>query len=266
MNLERYVSDFRSELELKNYSSNTIRTYISMLRNFLNYFSQYPEPKSLSEKLIKQYIKNSSSLSVLKQNIGCLKLFYKFIIKQPFKFKYIEYPKKEKKLPRIIDHESIVFKIDGIKNIKHKAILSIAYSVGLRVSEVINLKIKDIDSKRMLIHIRNSKGKKDRYVPLSQNILFLLRKYYKQHRPIEYLFNGQNSPKYSTTSCNNLFKKYIDYEGHFHLLRHASLTHCLESGTDISLIQKLAGHNSIKSTMIYTHVSNKLLQTINTPL
>jgi site-specific recombinase XerD len=138
--------------------------------------------------------------------------------------------------------------------------------VGLRVSEVINLKIEDIDSSRMIIHIKSSKGKKDRIVPLSPNILALLREYYREYRPSVYLFNGQKSLQYSSTSCNNLVKKYIGNQYHMHLLRHSCFTNLLENGTDLRIIQKIAGHSSSKTTEIYTHVSNQILQKVNLPL
>jgi site-specific recombinase XerD len=142
----------------------------------------------------------------------------------------------------------------------------LGYSVGLRVSEVVNLKIEDIDSKRMVMHIRNAKGNKDRIVPLSQSILILLRKYYKEYRPYRYLFNGQNSLKYTAGSCNKIVKKYLGVNYHFHRLRHSSLTSMLESGTDISIIQKIAGHKKTDTTRIYAQVSTKLLHKAKLPI
>ena len=175
-------------------------------------------------------------------------------------------PRKEKKLPQIIDKNFLLKKISKIQNLKHKAIISIAYSVGLRVSEVINLRLEDIDSKRMLINIRQAKGRKDRIVPLSTNILSLLREYYTEYKPKEYLFNGQNSLQYSSESCNKLVKHYIGNEYHFHLLRHSTFTTLLESGTDLRIIQNIAGHASSKTTEIYTHVSNQLLSKVPLPI
>jgi site-specific recombinase XerD len=136
----------------------------------------------------------------------------------------------------------------------------------LRVSEICNLKISDIDSKRMLIHVKNAKGRKDRIVPLSVNILELLRSYFREYKPNVYLFNGQSSPQYSHRSCNQIVKKYIGEDYHFHLLRHSSFTALLESGTDLRIIQQIAGHSSSKTTEIYTHVSNNLLSQIQLPL
>ena len=169
-------------------------------------------------------------------------------------------------MPKIINKEFLLEQINKIDNLKHKAILSLGFSVGLRVSEVINLKIEDIDSKLMIINIKQAKGKKDRIVPLSQNILILLRNYFKKFTPKEYLFNGQFSLQYSTTSCNQLVKQYLGKEYHFHLLRHSCFTSLLESGTDLRIIQKLAGHSSSKTTEIYTHVSKNILNKIPLPI
>jgi site-specific recombinase XerD len=175
-------------------------------------------------------------------------------------------PRTEKKLPKVIDGEYIKSQLSKIGNLKHKSILTLTYSVGLRVSEVVNLKISDIDSKRMLIHIKNAKGRKDRIVPLSQTVLELLRQYFKEYKPKEFLFNGQNSLQYSIGSCQKIYKKYIDGESSIHTLRHSSFTNLLENGTDLRIIQKIAGHSNSKTTEIYTHVSNQLLNRINLPI
>lgn len=182
------------------------------------------------------------------------------------KFRYIEYPRSEKRLPKIIDKDFLVLKINSIENLKHKSIIMLAYSTGMRVSEVCNLLISDIDSKRMLITIRQSKGNKDRIVPLSQNVLSLLRIYFKEYKPKVNLFNGQNSLKYSHKSCNEIVKKYIGSDYHFHLIRHSNATALLESGIDLRIIQKLLGHSSSKVTEIYTHVSTNIISKINTPI
>ena len=171
-----------------------------------------------------------------------------------------------KKLPKVVDGEFIKNQLFKIENLKHKAILTLTYSVGLRVSEIVNLKIEDVDSKRMLIHIKNAKGRKDRLVPLSPTVLNLLREYYIDYKPKEYLFNGQNSNRYSIGSCQKIYKKYIEESGHIHTLRHSCATNLLENGTDLKLIQKILGHSNVKTTEIYTHVSNQMLSKINLPI
>jgi site-specific recombinase XerD len=198
--------------------------------------------------------------------INSIRFLYKFGLNKKYDKVSFKRPKSEKKLPRVIDGEFIKERLSKIKNLKHKAILTLTYSVGLRVSEIVNLKIEDIDSKRMLIHIKNAKGRKDRVVPLSKNVLNLLREYFKEYRPTEYLFNGQFTNQYSIGSCQKIYKKYIDNTSSIHTLRHSSFTNLLESRTDLRIIQKIAGHSSSKTTEIYTHVSNQLLSSVNLPI
>jgi site-specific recombinase XerD len=264
MNIGNYLSRYSEDLKLKNYSENTINNYIKQVEIFLKYFNKsVTKPSEISENKIKQWLLESKSINGRKHRLSAVKLFYKLTGKQPLKFKNIEYPRSEKKLPRIIDSELIKYKLSEIENIKHKTILTLVYSVGLRVSEIVNLKIEDIDSKRMLIQIKNAKGRKDRIVPLSQTVLDLLRIYYKQYKPRIYLFNGQNSEKYSIGSCQKIYKKYIDKNTSIHTLRHSSATALLENGTDLRVIQKILGHSNVKTTEIYTHVSNQILSKVN---
>jgi integrase/recombinase XerD len=254
------------KLKYLNYSELTTKLYLSYIDKFLK--SQNKSPLHLNSKDFQSYLDDYKFTSISQQNqvINAIRFLYKFGLDKKYdKVSFIR-PKRQKNLPRVIDGDKIRTQLFKIENLKHKAILMLAFSVGLRVSEVINLKISEIDSKRMLIHIKNAKGKKDRVVPLSQNVLELLREYYKQYKPKEYLFNGQNSLQYSTKSCNEIFKKYIDKTGHFHLMRHSSFTNLLENGTDLRLIQKIAGHTSSKTTEIYTHVSNHILNKIKLPI
>jgi site-specific recombinase XerD len=191
---------------------------------------------------------------------------YKFGLEKKYDKVSFKRPKSEKKLPRVIDVETIIERLSKIQNTKHRSILTLAYSVGLRVSEIVNLKIENIDSQRMLIHIKNAKGRKDRLVPLSATVLELLREYWKEYKPTVYLFNGQNSLQYSVKSCQEIYKKYIDQTSSIHTLRHSCFTSLLEGGTDLRIIQKIAGHSSSKTTEIYTHVSNQLLSSVKTPI
>ncbi len=247
----------------KNYSINSIKMYAKHVDDFIKALNK--NPYKLNKSDLERYLLNYGYTSIPNQNqiISALRLYYKHILNiKILKVNGIERPRKQKKLPRIINTSHILDCINKIENLKHKAIIQLAFSVGLRVSEVINLKIEDINSTRMIIHIKDSKGRKDRIVPLSNSCLHLLRKYYNQFKPKEYLFNGQNNIQYTASSCNKLVKKYIGKDYHFHLLRHSCFTHLIESGTDIRIIQQLAGHNSIKTTEIYTHVSNRILNNI----
>ena len=259
---------FENKLRYKNYSQRTIDVYKSYLKNFINTCNIKDYHNVTTTQIVNFLEKyDFSSTSQQNQYIGCLKLYAKYILnKKDIHLSKIERPKSEKKLPQVIDKNFILDKLSKIENIKHKSILTLTYSVGLRVSEIVNLKIEDIDSKRMIIHIKNAKGRKDRIVPLSQKVLELLRLYFKEYRPKEFLFNGQTTPKYSIKSCQNIFKKYIDNDSHIHILRHSCFTNLLESGTDLMIIQKIAGHSSVKTTQIYTHVSNQLLSKVNLPI
>lgn len=253
-----------SEMVVRNYSQQTIKNYRSAIIKFLNTFNL--PPKCISQSDIRGYLVKSQSIADLKNRLGALKLFYSVAVRQPLKFKYIKYPRKEHRLPRIINHEELVAKINAVENLKHKAILSLAYCCGLRVSEVVNIKIEDIDGKQKVILVSQSKGHKDRYVPLSDNVLETLRAYYKAFHPKVYLFNGQFSDRYSVKSCQQIFKKYIDQKYSFHHLRHSAFTTMMEQGTDLRVIQTIAGHRSPNTTAIYTHVSPKFLASVKTPI
>lgn len=267
MNIGKYLEMYSDDLKLKNYSSNTIENYKSQVGLFLKHFEKAAtKPSEISEKQIKEWLLMANSINGRKHRISAVKLFYKLTGKQPLKFRHIEYPRSEKKLPQIIDKAYLLESINKIQNKKHKAIIALAYSTGMRVSEVCNLLISDIDSKRMIITIRQSKGKKDRIVALSEKILEILREYFKEYKPKTYLFNGQFGDQYSHTSCNQIVKQYLGKEFHFHQLRHSNATALLEAGTDLRIIQKHLGHASSKTTEIYTHVSTNLLQSMALPI
>jgi site-specific recombinase XerD len=259
---------FTEKLRYKNYSPRTIDVYKSYLNTFLK-INNIKDPYQVTTNQIVKFLESYNFTSTSQQNqyIGCLKLFAKYVLnKKDVHLSKIERPRNEKKLPRVIDGEYIKSQLSKIENLKHKTILTLTFSVGLRVSEIVNLKIEDIDSKRMLIHIKNAKGRKDRIVPLSQTVLEMLRKYFLKYKPKEYIFNGQNGGKYSTGSCQKIYKKYIDPNSSIHTLRHSSFTNLLENGTDLRIIQKIAGHSTSKTTEIYTHVSNQLLNKVKLPI
>lgn len=266
MNIRKWEYKFSIDCDIKYQSESTRNTYKYCVSKFLNYFVNYKEPKEIPNTMIKVWLLRFDTLNTRKQMLCSINAFYKLSVGMPQKIKSIQYPKKSRSLPKVIDKTFLIRKISEVKNIKHKAIISLAYSVGLRVSEVINLKINDIDSSRMIIHIRIAKGRKDRVVPLSQSILGLLRLYFKEYKPKEYLFNGQTKLKYTSSSMNKIVKKYLGNDYHFHQLRHSSFTSMVESGTSLGVVQKIAGHNNIKTTMIYTHISNEFLKQAITPI
>ncbi|MDA3867745.1 MAG: tyrosine-type recombinase/integrase [Salinivirgaceae bacterium] len=259
--------NFEKILCKKEYAKNTISIYLHYVAEFIDYHDK--TPTDLTKRDLVNYLMNYKYSSISQQNqvISALKKYYSYILKiKRLDDIALERPRGERKLPRVIDHDHIIRQISKISNIKHKAIIMLAYSVGLRVGEIINLEITHIDSGRMVINILNAKGRKDRVLPLSENVLEVLRKYYHKEKPFKYLFNGQGKLQYSSTSCNNIVKKYLGENYHFHLLRHSCFTHLLESGTDLRLIQTIAGHKSSKTTEIYTHVSRSMLQNIPLPV
>ena len=261
-----YYEICNQKLKYLNYSDRTIKSYLFYINQFLN--SVKISPTRLTSSDFQSYLDNYNFTSVSQQNqvINAIRFLYKFGLEKKYDKVSFKRPKSEKKLPKVIDGEFIKKQLSKIENIKHKSILTLTYSVGLRVSEVVNLKIEDIDSKRMIIHIKNAKGRKDRIVPLSQTVLELLRNYFTVYKPKTYLFNGQTSLKYSPNSCNKIVKKYLGENYHIHQLRHSCFTNLLESGVDLRIIQKIAGHSNVKTTEIYTHVSNQLLSKIKLPI
>lgn len=256
----------KQKLKYLNYSDRTNEIYCHYIGKFLNSIEKYSQHITADD--FQNYLNTFCFSSISQQNqiINAIKFLYEKVLGKKYSKVSFERPKREKHLPQIIDKNELLTAIGKVENLKHKAIIMIAYSVGLRVSEIINLKITDIDSKRMIIFIENGKGRKDRIVPLSENVLALLRDYFKAYKPKEYLFNGQNSLQYSTESCNQIVKKYINSKYHFHLLRHSCFTHLIENGIDCRIIQKIAGHSNIKTTEGYMQVSTNVLKNIQLPI
>ncbi len=264
---------FRRWLEEKRLSTNTVDTYVEVTGFFVRYCI-LKKSKSYTKKMVESFnyeyiVCEGKSISYQNQCINGIKKY--------FLFKGIDIgvldltrPKKEKKLPVVLSKEEVRWIMEATHNLKHRTLLSLIYSGGLRIGEAINLKVNDIDSKRMLIHIKGAKGKKDRYTLLSHSFLDTLRDYYKQYKPKEYLFEGQRKQKYSSSSAQWILKKAALNSGirkkvTLHTLRHSFVTHLLENGTDIRYIQELLGHNSPKTTMIYTHVTENSIKNISNP-
>lgn len=257
---------YKSKLSYFNYSERTIEIYGHYVYEFLLSIDKYSQHLVSSD--FKNYLDNYEFSSIAQQNqiINAIKFLYEKVLNKKYDKVDFSRPRREKKLPRVISKSFLLDRISKIDNLKHRAIISLAYGTGMRVSEVCNLKIKDIDSVNMIIRINQAKGRKDRIVPLSQNNLDLLRSYFREFKPREYLFNGQNSLQYSHTSCNEIVKKYLGNEFHFHLLRHSYATSLLEGGVDLRYIQSFLGHSSSKTTEIYTHVAVDHLKNINLPI
>jgi site-specific recombinase XerD len=203
--------------------------------------------------------------------VNAIKFYLEQVTKKHKEYYKMQRPKKPIQNPTVFSENEIEKIINAITNEKHKAMIMIGYAAGLRVSEIVNLHIADIDSQRMQIHIRNAKGKKDREVILSKTLIEVLRNYYKIYKPKIFLFEGQSKGAYTSRSINSIIhmakqKAGVKKKGSVHALRHSFATHLLEGGTDLSIIQKLLGHNDIKTTLRYTHVSNAAIGKIISPL
>jgi site-specific recombinase XerD len=265
---------FLQKLEIKKYAYNTAKVYISCFEAFINYYKSY-ELNQISEYEISAYLQclvnQGKSDSYINQSINSIKFYYEVVLGMPNRFYQIDRPRRATKLPQILSKHEIQRILSNILNQKHKCIISLLYSSGLRRGELINLKISDIDSKRMMVYIRGGKGKKDRYTILSHASLADLRIYYKKYQPKEYLFEGPGGGTYSPSSIRSILRKAvlranIKKQVSPHMLRHSFATHLLEDGVDLRYIQKLLGHNSSKTTEIYTHVAKHALQGIKSPL
>ena len=266
--------EFLQKLELKHYALNTSKVYIGMFEHFINYFKEI-ELLEIDEEMIRGYLQTlvieKKSDSYINQMINSVKFYYEVVLGMPNRFYSVERPRKRETLPKVISKEEVKLIIENTNNIKHKCIVSLLYSAGLRRGELIDLKLNDIDSKRMVINVRQGKGNKDRITLLSPSVLEDLRAYFIEWKPKMYLFEGQSGNKYSAQSVakvvkNAAKKAKIKVDITPHILRHSFATHLLENGTNIRYIQALLGHSSTKTTEIYTHVATNNIQAIKSPL
>jgi len=269
-----YFDKLRKELTSRKYSPKTIKTYAHYNENLLRFTRK--NPIEITNEDIRNYLSylasnKNFSASTLNIVINALKLYYGDILKKNFVFE-IKRPRKDQKLPVVLSREEISRLLSVVANIKHKAILMLAYSAGLRVSEVVNLRLEDIDTERKLIHIKGAKGRKDRFTLLSDTTLKTIRIYIEFYKPGVSLFPSIDKKSHITTrTAERIFEQACEKAGivkgvSIHSLRHSFATHLLESGVDLRYIQELLGHKSSKTTEIYTHVSNKDLSKIKNPL
>lgn len=269
------VTNLHNHMVSKRYSENSIQTYVDVVKTYLRYYNN-PSLESINKSSLEHFnvnyiLKNGLSASYQNQFVNALKLLLILNNSNEAGVDFLERPKSSYRLPTVLSLSEVERLLNVISNIKHRCILSLIYSSGLRSGELIHLKIADIDSKRMVIHIRNGKGRKDRIVPLSESVLELLRLYYQDHRPREYLFNGAGELQYSYASMRAIFRKALKQSGiqkkcTLHTLRHSYATHLLEAGVNLRYIQELLGHSSPKTTMIYTHVSSEASRKITSPI
>lgn len=268
------IKSVDEELRLKGYSNKTIVSYIKGIKRFIKSIEK--DLNDITAEDVRRYhlnmLKANKSHSYVNTSISSIKFLYQNVLNTDINIELISRPKKERLLPKVLSVEEVKLILNALDNEKHKTILYIIYSAGLRVSEAAELRINDIDSSRMMISIKQGKGRKDRYVMLSENVLFQLRKYFKLYHPKFWLFEG-NSPNVpiSVRTIQKVFKNacikaQIRKNVSVHCLRHSFATHLLENGTDLRFIQELLGHVNSKTTEIYTHVSQRHISNIKSPI
>jgi len=274
MKKQEIITRFIKQARIENYSEATVKNYASALKLFLQWVSQLNVDK-ISDDDIQNYLycckkKKQYSFSSMKQVLATIRFLYGKVFHQPIPKVLDIKLRKPVYLPTVLSANDIAKLLQVTHNLKHKTILLLIYSGGLRMGELLNLKIGDIDSQSMKIHIRQAKGKKDRYIMLSENVLTMLRNYYKRYQPNDYIIEGRNGGKYSPTSVQSVFKTALKKSGirkkvTVHSLRHSFATHLLDEGTDIRYIQELLGHKRLETTQIYTHVSSHSINKIKSP-
>ncbi|TDX87280.1 tyrosine-type recombinase/integrase [Epilithonimonas xixisoli] len=272
---QKAFSDYIDYLKLKAYSKNTIRTYVTEFAHLLRILKNFPVD-DLSEDRLKDYFLYCLDKEKIKENhlnsrINAVKFYFEQVRKKSKMFFEIPRPKSPKLLPKMLSQAEVRKIFENTVNQKHLLMLKLCYGMGLRVSEIVNLKVEHINSGNMLVLIAGAKGKKDRYTNLPESILTLLRSYYKEYRPKDFLFEGQYGGAYTVRSVQSVFKQAmrkakINKTIGVHGLRHSYATHLMESGADIRFLQELLGHNSIKTTQIYTHITDVSKAKVKSPL
>lgn len=270
---KKNIDQYKKWLEQKRFSPNTVNTYVEVTALFLRY-TNLKNIETITARSIEQFnydfiFAARKSVSYQNQCISGIKHFLDF---KGIDLEHmdIKRPDKDKKLPNVLTKLEVKAIFDATQNLKHRTLLCLVYSAGLRIGEALNLRLKDIDFERGLIHIKSAKGRKDRYTLLSKGLVPLLHSYANHYGPKNFLFEGRNGEPYTQVSARQVLKKSLSVAGikkytTLHTLRHSFATHLLESGTDIRYIQELLGHNSPKTTMIYTHVSTTNLKDIKNP-
>lgn len=265
--MDDYISKFRDQLKIKNYSARTITIYSNYLKKFLEYSKKV---SFTPEQRIIKFLKDIESEETRRNSYNTIRLFYKLIINKecPYKLKMV---RTKKRLPQVLSKNDIQTILSIITNKKHKLIISIMYGSGLRVSEVTNIKIGNIDLENKLLTIKNSKNKKDRITPISGKIITEIKEIIVDRTTKDYLFKTQQNKKYPTRTIQKIFENALKKSGIHknatcHTLRHSFATHLLESGVDIRSIQKILGHTSIKTTMIYLHIADYKTHRVESPL
>jgi site-specific recombinase XerD len=276
---ENVMGEFRRlmerDMEIRGFSPNTQQCYLGRVKDFVGYYMRPPDQLTIEE--INGYQLHLTrdrkvSWGVFNQSVAALRFFYGVTLQKEWDIKRIPYQKTGRKLPVVLSPQEVTAVLEAPTNLKHRAILMTVYAAGLRVSEVVGLRVDDIDSQRMMLRIEQGKGRRDRYVMLSEQLLVVLRKYWKMARPDPWLFPGQNPERHLTrSSVERVFYKARDAADitkkvSVHCLRHSFATHLLENGVNIRKIQLLLGHRSLQSTQVYMHVARDFLNHTQSPL
>lgn len=268
------IQQFAQRLKVQRYAPNTQQAYLSNLTVFLSFFQK--DPKDIQVAEIESFINHKVlvdkiSTSHQKALVGAIKKFYELVYQQNLQLSFLYPKRKVHDLPRFFSKKEVKEILDATENLKHKAILSTIYACGLRLNELLNLKLTDIKSEEKLVLIRQAKGNKDRVVQLPEKLLLLLRTYFVEYKPQVFLFEGQFGGQYSARSVQQILKNAmrkanIKSNGSVHTLRHSYATHLLNAGIDVRMVQELLGHQSIKTTQIYTHITDKQKKSVISPI
>lgn len=270
--MEEFLKQTKNLLKLRNYSSKTIKSYLLYIKQYLIFSknNKIKNRKEAIEKFLLQKVDSKQSPQTINLALNSIKFFYKEILKDSEKID-LKFAKRNKKLPVVLNRNEINRILENIANKKHRLSLALAYSGGLRISEIQNLKVKDIDLKENIIHIKNAKGKKDRITIFSKKLKNDIKNIITEKSAEDIVFDSNRGGKLTTRSFQEIFKKSlkkskIKKEATFHSLRHSFATHLLENGTDVRYVQELLGHANIRTTQIYTKVTNPKLKNIKSPL
>lgn len=277
MEIEQLLAEFKRKMTIQRYSASSIQNYASAVKSFLQVAEKrFNCPNELKETEIEKYVhwkieKHNISASYQRMIVASIEKFYNMVLNRNLKITHLYPARKSKPLPKYLTTQEIKKMVNATENLKHACIIKLLYGCGLRLSELLNLKITDIDSTNMLILVRKAKGNKDRAVMLPPSLLNELRIYVLRYKPKEYLIEGQAGGKYSPKSVQTIVKSAaqkadVKKKVTPHILRHSFATHLLENGTDVRYIQELLGHQSVKTTQIYTHITDISKSKIKSPL